>query len=158
MSKTSDALEKLGKEWKETSHLEAFYILLIIGSIIAIPIIMFANRVEPSTTTTPSSDTTPPTSKVLTPELANTYVGRTLKEFCAKFGDYVNVHTYAFSMEHGGGGTPCSEVGKGYYFDKYIISQAYYDDEDTRTPKVVYVDSMPENEAIEAGITIKKGN
>lgn len=154
---------------------------LIIGSIIVVAIIsgiaLLATYNPSGTSDAPSNDTITiiPSRKILTVEQAEVYIGRTLRDFCAKYGDYENIHPSQFSSRGGGGGVQCDSVGKGYWYDDYIVEQAYYYyDEQSKAEydknqeacrkkdrycndaPPVYIDAIPEDEARAEGITIKK--
>lgn len=91
--------------------------------------------------------------KEITIEDAQKFVGLRIKDICPKYKGY-NVHPY-----HGGkmgtGGFPCDETVVDRFYYNYVITQVYTDNEDNRDPKMIYIDSLSEEEAIEAGIKIK---
>ena len=154
---------------------------LIKGGVIAIAIVggmvLLATYDPSGANNTHPSDirTTVPSRKILTVEEAETYIGRTLRDFCARYGDYENIHPSQFSTQGGGGGVQCDSVGKGYWFDDYIVEQAYYYyDEQSKVEydknqeacrkkdpycddaPSVYIDTIPEDEARAEGIIIKQ--
>ena len=102
--------------------------------------------------------------KIITVQQAEEYVGKTLGELCAKYGDYENLEPLSILA---GGSVKCNDdYTKNFY--KFIVVQVYDNSEDERykeklkyceeahysycDPPIVNVDVYPEDRAREAGI------
>lgn len=138
-------------------------IVLLVGLAIYVG---FASVNKPNDPPQPTGQSEPQ-SKIITVEQAEAYVGKTLGELCAKYGDYENLEPISIKA---GGVIECGEqFSKNFY--NFIVVQAYTNETEEYKakqeackdgdysfcdkPLTVYVDVLPEDEAREAGITIK---